>query len=86
MTFSVVLKAFQVVLGSWNPELTICPFRARMWPFQAPKTLRFKGKCETKNTIKQGKTPKGQMVLRGIRGSVSARLVACSGPVMQFGF
>ena len=55
-----------MVLGSWNPELTICPFRARKWPFQAPKTLRFKGKManfEAKNTIKQGKkTPKGQMV------------------------
>ena len=54
-------KAFQVVLGSWNPEFTICPFRARIWPFQAPKTLRFQGKMaifEAKNTIKQGKNAK----------------------------
>ena len=45
-------------MGSWNPKSTICPFRARKWPFQAPKTLRFKGRIanfETKNTIKQGK-------------------------------
>ena len=65
VTFSLVLKAFQVGLGSWNPEFTICPFRARIWPFQAPKTLRFKGKManiEAKKTIKQGKTPEGQMV------------------------
>ena len=53
--------------GPWNPEIqfTICPFRARIWPSQAPKTLRFKGKManfEAKNTINQGKTPKGQMV------------------------
>ena len=33
-----------MVLGSWNPEFTVCPFQARTWPFQAPKTLRFKGK------------------------------------------
>ena len=43
-TFALVLKAFQVLLGSWNPKSTSCPFRARIWPFQAPKTLRFKGK------------------------------------------
>ena len=61
VTFSLVLKAFQVVLGSWNPEVTICPFRARKWVFQAPKTLRFKGKManlEAKNTVKQGKNAK----------------------------
>ena len=61
MTLSLVLKAFQVVLGSWNPEFTICPFRARIWPFQAPKTLRFKGRManfEAKNTIKQEKNAK----------------------------
>ena len=63
----LVFKTFQVVLGSWNPEFTIYPFRARVWPFQAPKTLRCKGKMdnfEAKNTIKQEKkkTPKGQMV------------------------
>ena len=51
VTFSLVLKAFQVVLGSRNPEFTICPFRARIWPFQAPKT-------QAKNTIKQGKDAK----------------------------
>ena len=47
-----------MVLGSRNPEFSICPFRARIWPFQAPKTLRFKGKManfEAKNTVKQGK-------------------------------
>ena len=47
-----------MVLGSWNPKSTICPFRARIWPFQAPKTLRFKGKManlEATITIKQGK-------------------------------
>ena len=61
VTFSLVVKASQVVLGSWNPEFTICPFRARTWPFQAPKALRFKGKmanCEATNTIKQGKNAK----------------------------
>ena len=39
-------------------KFTICPFRARKWPFQAPKPLRFKEKManfEAKNTIKQGK-------------------------------
>ena len=58
MTFSLVLWAFQVVLGSWNAKSTICPFRARKWPFQAHKTLRFKGKManfEAKNAVKQGK-------------------------------
>ena len=60
VTFSLVLKAFQVVWGSWKlePEFAIGPFRARIWPFQAPKTLRFKGKManlEAKNTTKQGK-------------------------------
>ena len=62
VTFSLVLKAFQVVLGFWNPEFTICPFRARIWPFQAPKTLHFKGKMANvaaKSTIKQGKNAKG---------------------------
>ena len=47
-----------MVLGSWNRKSTICPFRARKWPFQAPKTLRFKGKManfEATNTAKQGK-------------------------------
>ena len=47
-----------MVLGSWNPESTICPFRARKWPFQAPKTLHFKGTManfEAKNTVKQEK-------------------------------
>ena len=61
VTFSLVLKAFQVVLGSWNPEFTIYPSRARKWPFQAPKTLRFKGKManfEAKNTLKQGRNAK----------------------------
>ena len=46
-----------MVLGSWNPKSTICPFRARKWPFQAPKTLRFKGKMvnfEAKHIVKQG--------------------------------
>ena len=41
-------------LGLWNPKSTICPFRARKWPFQAPKALRFKGKManfEAKNVI-----------------------------------
>ena len=50
-----------MVLGSWNPEFIFCPFRARIWPFQAPKTLRFKGKManfEAKNAIKQGKNAK----------------------------
>ena len=55
-----------MVLGFWNPEFTVCPFRARKWPFQAPKTQRFKVKManfEAKKTIKEGKkTPKGQMV------------------------
>ena len=27
-----------------NPESTICPFRARKWPFQAPQAQGFKGK------------------------------------------
>ena len=62
VTFSLVLKAFQVVLGSWSPEFTICPFQARKWPFQAPQTLRFKGKManfEAKKHYKTGKkTPK----------------------------
>ena len=52
------LKAFQVVLGSWNPKSTICLFRARKLPCQAPKTLRFKGKManfEATNAVKQGK-------------------------------
>ena len=66
VTFSLVLKAFQVVLGSGNPKSTICPFRARKWPFQAPKTLRFKGKMSNFQAKKYcktgGKTPKGQMV------------------------
>ena len=47
-----------MVLGSWNPESTICPFRARKWPSQAPKTLRFKGKManfEAKKYCKTGK-------------------------------
>ena len=47
-----------MVLGSWNPKSTICPFRARKLPFQAPKTLRSKGKManfEATNTVKQGK-------------------------------
>ena len=52
--------------GVLDPESPICPFRARIWPFQAPNTLPFKGKMakfEAKNTVKQGKkTPKGQMV------------------------
>ena len=50
-----------MVLGSWNPKSTICPFRALKWPFQAPKTLRFKGKManfEAKNTVKLGKNAK----------------------------
>ena len=55
-----------MVLGSWSPKTTICPFRARKWPCQAPKTLRFKGKManfEATNAVKQGKkTAKGQMV------------------------
>ena len=61
VTFSLVLLAFQVVLGSWNPESTICPFQARLWPLQAPKTLRSKGKManfEAKNTVKHGKNAK----------------------------
>ena len=65
MTVSVVSQ-FQVVLGPWNPKSTIFPFRAQKWPFQAPKTLRFKGKMpnfEATNTVKLGKkTPKGQLV------------------------
>ena len=39
----------------------MCPFRARIWPFQAPKTLHFRGKManfEAENTIKQGKNAK----------------------------
>ena len=59
--FFLARPSFQVVLGSWNPEFTICPFRARIWPFQAPKTLRFKGRMdnfEAKNTIKQRKNDK----------------------------
>ena len=50
-----------MVLGSWNPKSTICPFRARKWPFQPSKTLRFKGKIANfgaKNTVKQGKNTK----------------------------
>ena len=65
VTFSVGVWHFRWFWGGWNPKSTICPFRARRWPFQAPKTLRFLGKManfEAKNTIKQGKrTPKGQM-------------------------
>ena len=44
-----------MVLGSWNPEFIICPFQ---WPFQTPKTLRFKGKTAkfgAKHAIKLGK-------------------------------
>ena len=47
-----------MVLGSWNPKSTICPFQARKWPSQAPKTLRFKGTManfEVTNIVKQGK-------------------------------
>ena len=54
-------KGISSGLGSWNPEFTICPFRARIWPFQAPKTLCFKGEManfEAKNTIRQGKNAK----------------------------
>ena len=29
--------------GVVEPRIHLCPFRARIWPFQAPKTLRFKG-------------------------------------------
>ena len=50
-----------MVLGSWSPKSTICPFRARKWPFQAPGTLRFKGQManfEATNTVKQGKNAK----------------------------
>ena len=50
-----------MVLRSWNPEFTICPFQARIWPCQAPKTLRFKGEManfEAENTIKQEKKHK----------------------------
>ena len=46
-----------MVLRPWNPESTICPFRARKWPFQAPKTLRSNGRManfEAKNTLKLG--------------------------------
>ena len=32
-------KGISAGLGSWNPEFTICPFRARKWP-----SLRFKRK------------------------------------------
>ena len=64
------------LLGSWNPDCTICPFRARKWPFQAPKTLRFKGKMansEATNCKTGEKTPKGQMVpcFTRIQGGVS---------------
>ena len=45
VTFSLVLQAFQVVFGSWNPEFTILSFSGpKMAFFLAPKTLRFKGK------------------------------------------
>ena len=50
-----------MVFGSWNPKSTICPFRARKWLFQAPKTLHFKGKManfEAQKTVKQGKNAK----------------------------
>ena len=45
-------------LGSWNPEFTICLFRARKCPFQAPTTLRFQGKVANfkgKHATKLGK-------------------------------
>ena len=55
-----------MVWGFWNPEFTILSFSGPKWPFQVPKTLRFKGKManfEAKHTIKLGKqTPNGQMV------------------------
>ena len=71
MTFSLVQKAFQVVLGSWNPKSTICPFRARNWLFQAPKTLRFKGEMANfaaTNTVKQGKKSQKVPISRVYRG------------------
>ena len=59
-------KGISAGLGSWNPESTICPLRARKWPSSTPQTLRFKGKManfEAKKYYKTGeKTPKGQMV------------------------
>ena len=51
-------KGVSAGLGSWSPESTICPCRARKWSFSTPQTLRFKGKmanCEAKLTIKLGK-------------------------------
>ena len=41
VTLSLVLKAFQVVLGG-TPNSPFVLF-GPVWPFQAPKTLRFKG-------------------------------------------
>ena len=58
VAFSLVLKAFQLVLGFQNRILTICPFQARKWAFQTPKTLHCKGKIaniEAKNAINIGK-------------------------------
>ena len=70
VTFSLVLKAFQVVLGSCTPEVTICPFRARIWPFRAPKPLRFKGKManfEAKNAMKNRGPGKKRQKDKGYR-------------------
>ena len=51
--FPLVLKAFQLVLGSWNPEFTIVSPENGLFGL----TLRFKGKItnlEAKNTVKLG--------------------------------
>ena len=57
VTFSLVLKTFQVVFGVLEPRIHHLSFSGPT-PFRAPKTLRFKGKManfEAKNTIKQWK-------------------------------
>ena len=50
--------------GVLEPQIHHLSFSG-LFKFQAPKTLRFKGKManfEATNTVKQRKTPKGQMV------------------------
>ena len=75
----------------WAREMgTICPFgvfplfRARKWPFQAPKTLRFKGKManfEATSTVKQGKNAKrtnGTHFMRVLSEHCKCKLLARS--------
>ena len=80
VAFSLVSQAYQLVLGSWNPEFSVSPFQPKMAKFESKCTINL-GKKRQKDKFHFHACTRGAVALsppKRVAGSLTSEILSRS--------